>query len=218
MPSVFAENGIDLSVLQDPTDQDLREVDVLLGDRREILCAICDLRTSAAATASTTPGNRTNSARPRPRSAANGQFCDLVGSMALSARLNAELRSMIRADHQCVAETVARIDGVTKYMGDGVPTYFGYPQAHEDAERAVRTGLAPVEASASRASSRRSRCASPPRRAWSVISSAAGRPRNAGSWGETPNLTARPQGIAALNPVVIAEGTRRLFWRQVCPT
>jgi len=76
-------------------------------------------------------------------------FADLVGSTALSTRLDPEdLRSVIGAYHKCVAETVARFDGfVAKYMGDGVLVYFGYPQAHEDdAERAVRTGLALIEA------------------------------------------------------------------------
>jgi class 3 adenylate cyclase len=147
----FAENGIDLSVLQDLTDQDLREVGVLLGHRRKILRAIRDLSgTSAAVTAPparvTTEPTRRDDAERRQLTV---MFCDLVGSTALSAGLDPEdLRSMIGAYHQCVAETVARFDGfVAKYMGDGVLIYFGYPQANEDdAERAVRTGLALVEA------------------------------------------------------------------------
>jgi class 3 adenylate cyclase len=76
-------------------------------------------------------------------------FCDLVASTALASRLDPEdLREVIGAYHKCVAETIARFDGfVAKYMGDGVLAYFGYPQAHEDdAERAVRAGLAVVEA------------------------------------------------------------------------
>ena len=71
-------------------------------------------------------------------------FCDLVGSTALSARLDAEdLRDVIGTYHQCVADVVGRYAGfVARYMGDGVLVYFGYPQAHEDdAERAVRVGL-----------------------------------------------------------------------------
>ena len=71
-------------------------------------------------------------------------FTDLVGSSALSTRLDPEdLRAVIGAYHKCVAETVARFNGfVAKYMGDGVLVYFGYPQAHEDdAERAVRAEL-----------------------------------------------------------------------------
>ena len=71
-------------------------------------------------------------------------FSDLVGSTALSARMDPEdLREVISAYQRCVAETVQRFGGfVAKYMGDGVLVYFGYPQAHEDdAERAVRAGL-----------------------------------------------------------------------------
>ena len=70
-------------------------------------------------------------------------FSDLVGSTALSARMDPEdLREVISAYQKCVAETVQRFGGfVAKYMGDGVLVYFGYPQAHEDdAERAVRAG------------------------------------------------------------------------------
>ena len=71
-------------------------------------------------------------------------FSDLVGSTALSARMDPEdLREVISAYQKCVADTVQRFGGfVAKYMGDGVLVYFGYPQAHEDdAERAVRAGL-----------------------------------------------------------------------------
>src|SRR5258708_12979128 len=76
-------------------------------------------------------------------------FCDLVGSTALSTRHDPEdLRELIGDYHRAVADTVGRFDGfVAKYMGDGVLVYFGYPRAHEDdAERAVRAGLAGVEA------------------------------------------------------------------------
>src|SRR5207245_7742923 len=76
-------------------------------------------------------------------------FCDLVGSTPLSARYDPEdLREIVGAYHRCVANTVARFAGfVAKYMGDGVLIYFGYPEAHEDdAERAVRAGLAVIDA------------------------------------------------------------------------
>src|SRR5215475_11542621 len=76
-------------------------------------------------------------------------FCDLVGSTALGSRLDPEdLREIIGAYQRSVAGTVARFGGfVAKYMGDGVLVYFGYPQAHEDdAERAVRAGLALIDA------------------------------------------------------------------------
>jgi len=84
-------------------------------------------------------------------------FTDLVGSTALSTKLDPEdLRSVVGAYHTCVAEPIARFDGfIAKYMGDGVLVYFGYPQAHEDdAERAVRAGLALVQAVRSLTSSR----------------------------------------------------------------
>ena len=89
-------------------------------------------------------------------------FSDLVGSTALSARMDPEdLREVISAYQKCVAETVQRFGGfVAKYMGDGVLVYFGYPQAHEDdAERAVRAGLELVEAVAALKSPR---CAANP--------------------------------------------------------
>ena len=76
-------------------------------------------------------------------------FSDLVGSTALSARMDPEdLREVISAYQKCVADTVQRFGGfVAKFMGDGVLMYFGYPQAHEDdAERAVRAGLELVAA------------------------------------------------------------------------
>jgi len=81
-------------------------------------------------------------------------FCDLVGSTALSTRLDPEdLGEVIGAYHRTVAETVRRFDGfIARYMGDGVLVYFGYPRAHEDdAERAVRAGLDVVAAIASMA-------------------------------------------------------------------
>jgi class 3 adenylate cyclase len=76
-------------------------------------------------------------------------FCDLVGSTALAAEMDPEdLREVISAYHRCVAHEVDALGGfVAKNMGDGVLVYFGYPQAHEDdAERAVRTGLAIIKA------------------------------------------------------------------------
>ncbi len=76
-------------------------------------------------------------------------FSDLVGSTALSARMDPEdLRFVISAYQKCVAETVQRFgEFVAKYMGDGVLVYFGYPQAHEDdAERALRAGLELIRA------------------------------------------------------------------------
>jgi predicted ATPase len=147
----FAENDIDASVLPELTDQDLKDLGISLGHRRKMLRAIRDL--SGASSAVTTPSASVETKPPRRDDAERRRltvmFTDLVGSTALSTKLDPEdMRSVIGAYHKCVAETVAPFDGfVAKYMGDGVLIYFGYPQAHEDdAERAVRTGLALIEA------------------------------------------------------------------------
>jgi class 3 adenylate cyclase len=143
-------------------------------------------------------------------------FSDLVGSTALSARMDPEdLREIISAYQKCVAETVRRFDGsVAKYLGDGVLIYFGYPQAHEDdAERAVRAGLeliAAVTGLKTHASLQsRVGIATGLVVVGDLIGS--GDARERGIVGETPNLAARLQGIAEPNTVVIAESTRRLL-------
>ena len=143
-------------------------------------------------------------------------FSDLVGSTALSARMDPEdLREIISAYQKCVAETVRRFDGfVAKYMGDGVLMYFGYPQAHEDdAERAVRAGLELIAAvSALKAPEplqTRVGIATGMVVVGDLIGSGASQEQ--AIVGETPNLAARLQSIAEPNTVVIAEGTRRLL-------
>jgi class 3 adenylate cyclase len=145
----FAENGIDTSVLRYLTDQDLEKIGVLLGHRRKMLAAFAEF----AGVVPSAP-EPVHTAQPKtPDSAERRQvtvlFSDLVGSTALSARLDPEdLREVISAYQKCVAETVPRFGGfVAKYMGDGVLVYFGYPHAHEDdAERAVRAGMELVAA------------------------------------------------------------------------
>ena len=143
----FAENDINFAILPDLTDQDLKELGVAsLGHRRQVLRAIAKLKDGEPATSKPAAKYAEPSA---PRDTAERRqvtvmFSDLVGSTALSARMDPEdLREVISAYQKCVAETVGRFGGfVAKYMGDGVLVYFGYPQAHEDdAERAVRAGL-----------------------------------------------------------------------------
>src|SRR5271154_4945379 len=138
----FAENDIDSSVLRHLTDQDLKELGVSLGHRRKILAAIAGYRAipPSLPPLSTDPKLQDTAERRQ----GTVMFSDLVGSTALSARMDPEdLREVISAYQKCVAEIVRRFDGlVAKYMGDGVLVYFGYPEAHEDdPERAVRAGL-----------------------------------------------------------------------------
>ncbi|OAF05979.1 hypothetical protein AYJ54_19950 [Bradyrhizobium centrolobii] len=146
-------------------------------------------------------------------------FCDLVNSTALSARLDPEdMRDVMRVYHDGCASVVKRFEGfVAKYMGDGVLVYFGYPHAHEDdAERAVRAGLALVETIGATALP----LAGEPKLQVRVgIATGlvvvgdligSGAAQEEAVVGETPNLAARLQGLAAPNTVVIAADTRRL--------
>jgi class 3 adenylate cyclase/predicted ATPase len=217
----FVENEITLSILPDLTDADLKELGVsALGHRRLLLRAIAELdgtekRTpthTAAATATVMPEQRDSAERRQ----VTVMFSDLVGSTALSARMDPEdLREVISAYQKCVAQTVQRFGGfVAKYMGDGVLVYFGYPQAHEDdAERAVRAGLgltAAVTALQSRAALQtRVGIATGLVVVGDLIGSGAAQEQTV--VGETPNLAARLQGIAEPNTVVIADDTRRFL-------
>jgi class 3 adenylate cyclase len=147
----FRENEIDETVLPSLTHETLKELGVTaVGHRLKLLDAIATLRTAEAANppaANNAIGLAARGAAPEDRAERRQvtvMFSDLVGSTALSARMDPEdLREVISAYQKCVAETVLRFGGfVAKYLGDGVLVYFGYPQAHEDdAERAVRAGL-----------------------------------------------------------------------------
>ena len=141
-------------------------------------------------------------------------FCDLVGSTALAVRFDPEdLREIFAAYHRSVTDTSSRFAGfVAKYMGDGVLVYFGYPQAHEDdPERAVRAGLAVIDAVAAldlpQPLAARVGIASGLVVVGDLIGEGAAQERNV--VGETPNLAARLQAIAAPNRIVIADSTRR---------
>ena len=214
----FAENDINFAILPHLTDQDLKELGVKsLGHRRQLLLGIAEISsvqkdTAPPPTASEAPLAQHDTAERRQVTV---MFSDLVGSTALSARMDPEdLREVISAYQKCVAETVQRLGGfVAKYMGDGVLVYFGYPQAHEDdAERAVRAGLELVTAvtglKTHAALQTRVGIATGLVVVGDLIGSGASQEQ--AIVGETPNLAARLQGVAEPNSVVIAESTRRL--------
>ncbi len=212
----FVENEIDVSVLQHLTDQDLKDIGVPLGHRRKMLAAIGELRPAAPAKPVPATGMEPKTQETAERRQVTVMFCDLVGSTALSARMDPEdLREVISTYQKCVAETVRRFGGfVAKYMGDGVLVYFGYPQAHEDdAERAVRAGLELIAA----VTGLKTRAALQTRVGIAtglvVVGDliGSGEAQERGIVGETPNLAARLQGIAEPNMVVIAEATRKLL-------
>src|SRR6476646_10582332 len=141
--AIFRENDIDETVLPSLTHENLKELGVAsFGHRVKLLDAIAALRSDASGkppSADVAPSAPSVSPEDRAeRRQVTVMFSDLVGSTALSARMDPEdLREVISAYQKCVAETVQRFGGfVAKYMGDGVLVYFGYPQAHEDdAER-----------------------------------------------------------------------------------
>ena len=221
--AVFRENEIDETVLPSLTEEHLKQLGVTaLGHRVKLLDAIAALRNDAsgrvppvdAATASSTP-----SAHPEDRAERRQvtvMFSDLVGSTALSARMDPEdLREVISAYQKCVAETVGRLGGfIAKFMGDGVLVYFGYPQAHEDdAERAVRAALELVAAVSGLKTHAPLQTRVGIATGLVVVGDqiGSGASQEQAIVGETPNLAARLQGIAEPNSVVISESTRKLM-------
>jgi class 3 adenylate cyclase len=208
----FASNAIGVDVLPELTDADLKDIGIPLGDRKRLLKAIASAKKSSVVPIT---------AGPSPTDAERRQvtvmFSDLVGSTALSARMDPEdLREVISAYQKCVAETVHRFDGfVARYLGDGVLVYFGYPQAHEDdAERAVRAGLeliAAVTGLKTRASLQTRVGIATGLVVVGDLIVGSGDTQERDIIGETPNLAARLQSIAEPNMVVIAESTRRLL-------
>src|SRR5437016_7191521 len=212
----FADNAIDLSVVRDLTEQDLKDLGVLLGHRRKILRAIAELDGVAPAPpeTATEPVLRVD-AEPRHLTV---MICDLVGSTALAARLDPEdMRAVIDAYHAACARITRTYDGfLAEFRGDGILAYFGYPIAHEDdAERTVRAALDIIAAVA-----RLETHAAEPLAVRIGIAtglvvvgdlSREGALREHAVVGETPNLAARLQALAEPGTAVIAGSTRRLL-------
>jgi class 3 adenylate cyclase/tetratricopeptide (TPR) repeat protein len=209
----FQEGEIDREVLADLTDADLRELGIPVGPRRKLLKAI-----SALAAGTEPPSAREAKRSEAERRQLTVMFVDLVGSTELAARLDPEdLRDVMRAYQAACAEVIGRFEGhVAKYLGDGVLAYFGWPRAHEDdAERAVRAGLALAEAVGGLA-------AQPEARLQARVGIATGHvvvgdivgegaSREEAVVGDVPNLAARLQALAEPGTVVIGHATRRLL-------
>lgn len=222
--AAFRDNDIDAAVLPKLTADDLTGLGVTsIGHRRILLDAIAKLRhdgLTAGAQDAAIAGDanaRTDSYEPERRQL-TVMFCDLVGSTALSARLDPEdMREIVGAYHRSCAKQITKAGGfVAKYMGDGVLAYFGYPQAHEnDAERAVLAGLALAETVP-----KLKTAAGTPLQVRVGIATGlvvvgdligSGEAQERGVVGDTPNLAARLQALAEPNMVVIADSTRKLL-------
>ncbi len=219
--SLFAENEIDLDTLPYVTDEALEKIGVALGARLKILGAIA--AQSASEPADSDDGkiqhaSTVASERGAERRHMTVMFCDLVGSTALSGRLDPEeMRLVIQAYQNAVAGEATRFEGhVAKFMGDGVLVYFGWPRAHEDdAERAVRAALSIMQALTNLAAPDGA-----PLSARIGISSGLvvvgdlvgeGASQEEAVVGDTPNLAARLQTAAAPGQVVVGEATRSLL-------
>jgi class 3 adenylate cyclase/predicted ATPase len=223
----FRENDVDAEVLPELTTEDLIELGVIsIGHRRKMLAEIALLREKPVSAREQSGEAIAEAVKEIAYDAAAStaerrqltvMFCDLVGSTALSTQFDPEdMREIIGAYHHTVAEIVADADGfISRFMGDGVLVYFGYPQAHEDdTERAVRAGLRVVEAV------RRLEVKSVKLQTRVGIATGLvvvgdligkGSAQEQSVVGETPNLAARLQTLAEPENVVIAPGTRRLL-------
>jgi len=214
----FAENYIDASVVRDLTDQDLEKIGIPLGHRKKLLRAIRELADTSPAAPPTATASKSAPHDSAERRQLTVMFTDLVDSTALSTRLDPEdLQEIIGAYHRCCAKVITQSGGfVAKYLGDGALAYFGSPQAHEDdAEQAVRAGLALIEAVAKldlgQAPSLHLRIgiATGLVVVGDLIGGDAAHDNEV--VGETPNLAARLQALAEPNAVVTEGGTRRLL-------
>src|SRR5215831_5769489 len=214
---LFAAHEVEIGLLPTLTDRDLKELGLPLGPRRIILRAI-EHAARREVPRSRRPAGGT---RPAERRQLSVMFCDLANSTALSARLDPEdFREVLSAYQQACSVAVRLYQGyVARCVGDGILAYFGYPIAHEDeADRAVRAGLAVAEAVAGLSSTvgREIGTDLAVRVGIATGSVVVGDIVGEGvlDWdavvGEVPNLAARLQGTAAPNTVVVSPATKRL--------
>jgi class 3 adenylate cyclase/tetratricopeptide (TPR) repeat protein/ABC-type transport system involved in cytochrome c biogenesis ATPase subunit len=224
--AAFAEAEVRFSDLAGLTDEDLKEIGLPVGPRRRASDAIKAMREtggSAAIGASNTPIEHPG--RPAPDAPSDAErrhltvmFVDLVGSTEMASRIDAEdMRSVITGYQNTVAGVVSRFEGfVAKFMGDGVLCYFGWPRANEDdAERAVRAGLAIIDSIRTTKAPDGTVLATRIGVATGVVIVGdligSGATQEAAVVGETPNLAARLQGIAQPNQLVLPDEMRRLL-------
>jgi class 3 adenylate cyclase/tetratricopeptide (TPR) repeat protein len=216
---IFIANAIDIDVVTELTEVDLEKLRIPLGDRKRLMKAI---RTIAAAStnavASKTGEGGAQDVQPAERRHLTVMICDLVGSTALSARLDPEdMGAVIDAYQATCARITLSYDGIiAAFRGDGIFAYFGYPRAHEDdAERTVRaaldivTAVMQLETRAGGPLSVRIGIAT----GLVVVGDFGGKGflHEHSVVGDAPNIAARLQTLVEPNSVVISESTRRLL-------
>ena len=227
--AAFRENDVSAAVLPGLTSDDLKELGVAsVGHRRQLLQAIAALRADAMPAGdpsqfselsisgiSIDVGSSRSTAERRQLSV---MFCDIIGFTSLSARLDPEdLSSVIRGYQARAATIITRFGGfIARYVGDGVLTYFGWPEAHEaNAERAVRAALAVIEAiSQAPVWTEQLRVRIGIATGLVVVGEpiGAGDARQQTAIGETPNLAARLQGLAEPNGIAIDAADSPANW------
>jgi class 3 adenylate cyclase/predicted ATPase len=219
---IFDENHIELSVLPDLTDNDLKSLGVSLGHRKIFLRAIGALKATDQASGATTAVSTLGADEFSPSQNREAElrqitvmFCDLVGSTQLSEKLDPEdLQVLIDAYREVCSSAIRRYGGeVASFAGDGVMAFFGWPRAHEDAAaRALHAALETLSAVTNipgpvRLASRAGICTG------RVVVGQIGRGgpgETLEAVGETPNIAARLQTVAEPNTLVVSESTQRL--------
>jgi class 3 adenylate cyclase/predicted ATPase len=218
----FAENHIEYSVLPDLTEDDLKNLGVSLGHRKKLLRAIEPLTAARQRTGTTTAVSNVTEVSPTSRQHREAEFrqitvmfCDLVGSTQLSQNLDPEdVQKLLDSYRRECSTAIRRYGGeVARYLGDGVMAFFGWPYAHEDdAARAVHaaleivSGITKISGPVTLAC-RVGVCSGPVVVGEIANSTASG---SMDAVGQTPNIAARLQTLAAINTVLISESTRRL--------
>ncbi len=217
LATVFEQNDIDLDIIAELTDGDLKELGLNLGSRKRLKIALVELRKQAA---KVLPGSseikRTGLARKQAeRRQLTVMFCDLVGSTALSVEFDPEdLRDVIASYRQECADVIKHYGGfIGHYGGDGMLVYFGYPIANEyDAANSVWAGMEIVRRLASSAKlplEVRVGIATGTVVAGDLV--AAGTEERNAVVGQTPNLAARLMSLAEPGSVLVSEQTKQLL-------
>lgn len=209
--ATFVANAIDWDVLQDLTEADFEKMGIPLGDRKRLVRSLGALSPDKVA-------NAAGHAQDAERRHLTVMICDLVGSTALTARLDPEdMGAVIDAYHAACARIVLSFDGfLADFRGDGILAYFGYPRAHEDdAERTVRAALDIVAAVARLETRAGEALAVRIGIATGIVVvgdlGGEGKLREHSVVGDAPNIAARVQALVEPNTVVLADSTRRLL-------